>query len=94
LNVNPPSVVVLETVRFVVEDVSKEAVPVGTEPALQLAPVLKSPEPGLPSQVASCAAAGETAASDKAIDASNHRTAVPDGCLAFRNAIPHPPAAR
>ena len=36
-------------------DVPKKAVPVGTVAGVQLAPVLKSPEPGLASQVASCA---------------------------------------
>ena len=50
-------------------DVSKKAVPVGTVAGLQLAAVLKSPEPGLASQVASCARA-ETA-TDISAEASN-----------------------
>ena len=59
-----------ENDRLVVLDVPKEAVPVGTVVAgLQLAAVLKSPEPGLASQVASCARA-ETAI-DISAEASN-----------------------
>ena len=57
----------------VVVEVSKNAVPVGTVPGLQLAAVLKSPEPGAFSQVASCAAAGSTAkkgAMHSAVEAS------------------------
>ena len=43
-------------------DALKVAVPVGTVAGVQLALVLKSPEPGLASQVAFCAAAGNVAA--------------------------------
>ncbi|OKO84728.1 hypothetical protein AC629_20685 [Bradyrhizobium sp. NAS80.1] len=44
-----------ENDRLVVLDVPKKAVPVGTVAGLQLAAALKSAEPGLASQVASCA---------------------------------------
>ena len=71
LNVQPPMVVFDENDRLVVLDVPKDAVPVGTVPVPQLAPVLKSPEPGLASQVASCAAAGSAAASVTSADASS-----------------------
>src|SRR6516165_9183855 len=45
----------------VVFDGPKNAVPVGTVAGVQLAAVLKFPEPGLTSQVASCARAGNAA---------------------------------
>src|SRR5215213_4468277 len=57
----------------VVFEVSKKAVPVGTLPVLQLAPLPKSPLPGAFSQVASCANAGWTAASARAVDAKSAR---------------------
>ena len=73
LNVQPPTVAV-PMLRLVVAEVSKNAVPVGTVPGLQLAAVLKSPEPGAFSQVASCAAAGSAAkkgATHSAVEASS-----------------------
>jgi hypothetical protein len=42
----------------VVVDAPKNAVPDGTAPVLQLVAALKLPEPGVASQVASCASAG------------------------------------
>src|ERR1700729_4190788 len=57
-NVKPPSAVPVADVRLVVADVLKNAVPVGTVAGFQLLEVLKSAEPGLASQVASCAKAG------------------------------------
>ena len=73
-------VVLAENVRAVVPEVSKNAVPVGTVAVSQLAPVLKSPEPGAFSQVASCAAAGEPAATS-AVEANS----------AARNRLPPTP---
>lgn len=56
LKVKPPTVIPVVR-RFVVVDGPKLAVPVGTVPVDQLAAVLRSLEPGLASQVASCARA-------------------------------------
>jgi hypothetical protein len=53
LNVNPPRVVGAENDRLVVFDAPKNAVPVGTAGGVQLPAVLKFPEPGLGSHVAS-----------------------------------------
>ena len=57
MNVQPPTAVSAENVSAVVLDVPKNAVPVGTVAGFQLAAVLKSPDAGLSSQVASCALA-------------------------------------
>ena len=57
LNVQPPIVVSAENVSAVVLDVPKNAVPVGTMAGFQLARVLKLPDAGVRSQVASCALA-------------------------------------
>ena len=63
MKVKPPTrVVPAENDSAVVLDTPKKAVPVGTVAGVQLAAVLKSPEPGLSSQVASCARAGHAAA--------------------------------
>jgi len=55
LNANPPTVVLAENDRLVTFDAPKDAVPVGTTAGFQLVAVLKVLEPGLSSQVASCA---------------------------------------
>jgi hypothetical protein len=58
LNWRVPTVVnKLENVMVVVLDTPKMAVSVGTAAGVQLVPVLKSPDPGLRSQVAFCAGA-------------------------------------
>ncbi|GGI19907.1 hypothetical protein GCM10010987_06700 [Bradyrhizobium guangdongense] len=57
MNVRPPIVVSPANDNAVVFDVLKNAVPVGTAAGVQLVAVLKSPEPGLVSHVASCACA-------------------------------------
>ena len=62
MKVQPPTDALAAIDRAVVPEVSKNAMPVGTVAVSQLAPVLKLPEPGAFSQVASCAAAGEPAA--------------------------------
>jgi hypothetical protein len=88
LNVQPPKVVVAENDRLVMLDILKKAVPVGTAAAFQLAAVLKSPEPGVESQVASCARADPAATAHRADDASKtariRQTAQPDFTL-FRD---------
>jgi hypothetical protein len=63
LNCSVPIDVVVKgwNVIEVVFDAPKNAVPVGTVAGVQLAAVLKSPELGLASQVASCARAGDAA---------------------------------
>ena len=68
LNVQPPTVVAAENVSAVVFDVPKNAVPIGAVAELQLAAVLKSPDAGLRSQVASCARAAPGA---KAVTAAS-----------------------
>jgi hypothetical protein len=59
LNVKAPSVVLVEGLKLVTEDEPKKAVPVGTVAGVQFDAVLKSPEPGLAFQFASCACATE-----------------------------------
>ena len=51
----PPIAVAAENVSAVVLDTPKNAVPVGTVAGFQLVAVLKLPDVGLTSQVASCA---------------------------------------
>src|SRR5258708_7382081 len=58
LKVQPPIAVLAENDRPVVLERPKDAVPAGTVAGVQLAAVLKLPEPGAASQVASCASAG------------------------------------
>ena len=61
MNVQPPIVVLAESVSAVVSDAPKNAVPAGTVAGFQLAAVLKLPDVGLKSQVASCALAAPDA---------------------------------
>jgi hypothetical protein len=58
LNCNEPRRAPAATPRVAMFDAPKNAVPVGTLFVDQLVPVLKSFEPGVASQVASCATAG------------------------------------
>jgi hypothetical protein len=52
-------------------DAPKNAVPVGTVAGVQLVLLLKSPEPGLDSHVASCARAGIAASNPMAAVVAN-----------------------
>jgi hypothetical protein len=62
MNSQSATVVLAENAIAVLLDEPKLAIPVGTVPGLQLAAVLKLPEPGLASQVAFWAEAGSVAA--------------------------------
>ena len=54
MNWRVPTEVLVENVMVVVFDPPNVAVPVGTAAGVQFAAVLKSPDPGLRSQVAFC----------------------------------------
>jgi len=95
LNVQPPTVVSLENDSAVMLEAPKKAVPVGTVPEAQLAAVLKSPVPGLASQVASCARAGSAAGSvdaraDDASKAARNPRPAPNRSFTMRNATTSP----
>jgi hypothetical protein len=77
LNANPPTVVLAENDRLVVVDVPKNAVPVGTVAGVQLVAVLKLPEPGLSSHVASCACADAAASKAAAAVVANKYARIP-----------------
>ena len=69
------------TTGSVMLDAPKDAVPIGTVAGVQLAAVLKSPVPGVGSQVASCARA-ETAAAINAEEASSVARRLPQAASA------------
>jgi len=71
-------VVLAENDSAVVFEKPKKAVPVGTVAGVQLVAVLKSPEPGLVSHEAFCAAAGSVAAATKTVPASSRANRYPD----------------